>query len=90
MRPGGNPNFAFLRNTDTAKANGTRQTLADEHIRKLLPVLYEMVVEEQVDDWGERVDWLNSRGHYTRRGNSWSKVTLKRLFTRLKARGIKP
>lgn len=89
-RPGGNPWLRDVRNSDTRKANQKRQELADEHVRKLLTLLYELVVGAGVTDVGEQVDWLNRHGHYTRHGRKWSKVTLKRVYERAKQRNIRP
>lgn len=83
----GNPNgaAALMR---AAKGNTAAvtavQSIADEHARRLRPVV-DALVEEGVTSLGGIADALNARGMLTPRGGQWHKSSVRNLLARLAA-----
>lgn len=88
-RPGGNPDFHRIRNTDTRAANLARQQAADAQALKVFDLVCD-AINDGCTDLSQCMQWLNAHGHFTR-GNSpkpWSGKTFKRVLGRLAKRRL--
>lgn len=82
-RPGGNPEFGKIRNTNTTAANEAREKLANDFAWSMLPLLNECHHELETSSSRERAEWLNEKGYPTRRGNPWTTREVERLRKRI-------
>jgi hypothetical protein len=88
-RPGGNPKFIEIRNSDTSAANRRRDFLADEHASKIAHALKATFSISGSHSFGWYADWLNEEGYRTRRGYLWTGRQVSRFFKRIGRTGFK-
>ena len=88
-RPGGNPNFLKVRNTDTSAANAARQTAADMQALQVFDWTLE-ALDKGCTTLAECITWLNNHEYYTRgkKPKPWSDKTYRRALKRLGRRKL--
>ena len=88
-RPGGNPDFSRIRNTDTTASIKQRQQNADDHARHMAEAVKEFMGDDgRLKPYRICTDWLNERGYTTRRGNRWTTREVSRLIKRITRPGV--
>jgi len=82
-RPGGNPDFRDVRNTDTKAANNKRRKLADDYSRETGRKLFEAMTQQSGMNLVQYAEWLNAHDWPTRKGGQWTATQVDRVFKRL-------